>query len=71
VNETDLAGLDVAFDIFQATAGQIVHNVNFGAARDQRIDQVRADKGRTACNEYLLMIPDDALQGLQFVLRFL
>jgi hypothetical protein len=71
VDESDLAGLYVAFDIFEATAGQVVDNMNFGAARHERIDEVRADKGSTARNEYLLMIPDDGLQGLRFVWRFL
>ena len=61
LHKRDAARLDVLLDVARPAAGEVIHDVHLGAARKQRVHQVRTDERRTPSNENFLMIPDDAL----------
>lgn len=43
--ECNAARLDVIFNVAQASAGEIVDDMNLSTALDERVYQVRADEG--------------------------
>jgi hypothetical protein len=51
VEELDRALVDVVLDVHKLSAAQVVDDADVRTARDELLDQRRADEGRPACDQ--------------------
>jgi hypothetical protein len=60
-DECDATALQMVLDVALPAARKIVHNADFRAALEKRVNEMRTDERCATSDENLPVIPDDAL----------